>query len=86
MFYSGRKEMAAGLLERVTEIAPFEAGVNRQALVALVEKLEGWLPSEEARLQAAREQDGADYEHETRWMSMLRLYERLCVAVRGTAA
>jgi hypothetical protein len=69
------------LLERPTQLGPRLDEGRQRELEALVRKLEAWLPAEEERLERAREQGSAQLRRERDWQDLLRLYERLSLAL-----
>ena len=69
------------LLERPTELGPRLDQGRQRELQALVRRLEAWLPAEEERLVRAREQGAAQLRRERDWQDLLRLYERLSLAL-----
>jgi hypothetical protein len=69
------------MLERPLQDRLLVNGRRRQAMQALVNRLETWLPEEEARLQRARDMHRASGDREMEWRAALYLYERLCTAL-----
>jgi len=72
-------------LERPTAGRVGANGRQRQVLHSLVARLEVWLPAEEARLSRARQRHLPEPTREAEWRMFLGLYERLCVALAGSA-
>ena len=77
--------MNTAVLERPTSYAPRLDGLRRRELLALFRKLELWLPAEERRLAQARRQRRPQPRSEADWRDLLRLYERLCLALAPQA-
>jgi hypothetical protein len=69
------------MLERpAVAVGPARAP-RREALLALIDRLESWLPAEESQLSRARTRHRPEPDREAEWRTMLGLYEQLCSAL-----
>lgn len=74
--------MNTALLDRPRSAAlDVDGGGRRRVLLAIVRRLEAWLPAQEAALQRARAANRPLLRREAEWRELVRLYERLCTAV-----
>lgn len=60
--------------------------LERLRLAELLQRLEAWLPREEAHLTLAREQNRPVHRREARWLDLVGLYERLARALGPEAS